>query len=260
MIIQKLARSSRTILRLSILSLMAAGVSGLFVQATTAQSQLTGRAQSTPDIMPVVHFEPPTDESVDDSRGGASRPTDIKCIQDEAYHPSLTALLPTSQIGLTVESHPTFLVYIPPTSAPQAHFTLKDENNRGVYQTFAPLAQTQGILAVKLPEDSPPLELGATYQWSLALICQPTQTDIPIVSGRVQRIEPGPALRTQLVRESPLQQAIVYGQAGLWYDMLHKLARLWQTQPNDDAIALNWSSLLNSEGLAEIANEPFLEE
>ena len=259
MIIHKIAGSSCAILRLSILSLIVAGASGLATPAI-AQSLLTGRAQSTPDIIPVVHFEPPTDESVDDSRGGASRPTDIKCIQDEAYNPSLTALLPTSKIGLTVESHPTFFVHIPPTSAPQAHFTLKDDNNRGVYQTVLPLAQTNGILAVRLPENSPALELGVTYQWSLALICQPTQTDIPMVSGRVRRIEPDPALRTQLARESPLQQAITYGQAGLWYDMLHRLSQLWQTQPHDDTIALNWSSLLNSEGLAAISNEPFLEE
>ena len=259
MVIHKFAGSSGAILRLSSLSLIVAVASIVFVQKP-AQSQLTGRAQSPSDIIPVVHFEPPTDESVDDSRGGASRPTDIKCIQDDAYQPSLTALLPPSTIGLTVDSHPTFLVYIPQTSAPQAHFTLKDGDNRGVYQTFTPLVQTKGVLSIRLPENSPALELGETYQWSLALICQPTQTDIPLVSGRVRRIEPDLALRTQLARESRLQQAVLYGQAGLWYDMLHIFTQLWRTLPNDDTIALNWLSLLNSEGLAAIANEPFLEE
>ena len=259
MVIQKLAGSRRTTLSLSLLSFVVAGVSGLFAQAA-AQSQLTDWAQSTPDINSVVHFEPPTSESVDDSRGGASRPTDIKCIQDEAYHPSLTALLPPSKRGLTIQSHPTFFIYIPQTSAPQAHFTLKDESNQGIYQAFLPLAQTQGILRVRLPENSPALELGVTYQWSLALICEPTQTDIPMVSGHVRRIAPAPALRSQFASESRLQQVVAYGQAGIWYDMLQRLSQIWQTQPNDHTIALNWLNLLNSEGLTAISNEPFLEE
>ncbi|MEO1404503.1 MAG: hypothetical protein AAFV72_25080, partial [Cyanobacteria bacterium J06635_1] len=48
-------------------------------------SPVTGRPSGTSASPPIVRFEPPTDDDVDDSRGGASRPTEVKCAQDETY-------------------------------------------------------------------------------------------------------------------------------------------------------------------------------
>ncbi|NEP12118.1 MAG: DUF928 domain-containing protein [Symploca sp. SIO2C1] len=248
------------ILKLMMLGLSVAVFSGLFIQVQ-AQSQRTLRSESTSsNITPIVNFEPPNEQKIDKSRGGASRPTDIKCSRDETYSPPMTSLLPSSQQGLTVATHPTFWVYIPQTSAPQAHFTLKDENNRGVYQTRLPIKKAGRILSISLPKDKSPLEVGKTYRWSVALICQPTQTDIPIVGGKVKRVESNSALMShQSVGTSSellLEEAVSYGKEGYWYDMLNNLAKLRQTHPDDNIITTNWINLLNSEGLEKLANKP----
>lgn len=230
---------------------------GVFAIAfTPVQAQVATQSRGKA-ITPIVKFEPVDDgKTLDDSRGGASRRTQTQCSQDTAYLPPMMPLIPISQAGLTVASHPTFWVYIPQTSAPQAHFTLRDENNRGIYQTLLPIAKAGEIVKITLPDDQPALELGKTYQWSVALICQPTQTDIPIVSGKIRRVELDWTLQTQLEKKNSLDQAALYGQAGVWYDMLNSLAQLKKTQPNETTIAANWVHLLNSVGLEEIATKP----
>jgi hypothetical protein len=235
---------------------------------TIFSSLLTPVQAQTPvnvnSLIPIVSFEPPDDQkTVDDSRGGASRPTAVKCSQDEAFSPLMTPLTPGPKLGLTVASRPTFFVYIPATSAQQAHFTLKDDKNRGVYQTLLPISITGGVVGITLPEEQPPLELGKTYSWSVALICQPTQTDTPMVRGQVRRVEQKvgqmPNYPNRMMSQKALlEQAASYGKAGIWYDSLNLLAQLRKTQPTDHTIASNWVKLLDSVGLEAIANQPLL--
>lgn len=229
-----------------------------------AQTQASAAQFADTSIMPIVSFEPPDDQkTVDDSRGGASRPTAVKCSQDQAVSTLMTPLTPGSKLGLTVAPRPTFFVYIPATSAPQAHFTLKDDKNRGVYQTLLPINDQGGVVGITLPEDQPPLELGKTYNWSVALICQPTQTDTPMVRGQVRRVEQKAGqmptyLNSTISQKALLDQAALYGKAGIWYDSVNLLAQLRNAQPSDQALANNWVKLLDSVGLEAIANQPLL--
>ncbi|NET35417.1 MAG: DUF928 domain-containing protein [Cyanothece sp. SIO1E1] len=246
------------VLGLSGLSFVIVAYLGLF--QAHAQSEMAFKHQQIElAINPIVHFIPPTNERVKTTRGGASRTAVRKCMQDEPYQTALTPVLPAAGESLTVSSHPTFWVYIPETSAPQAHFTLKDADQRGIYQALVPISKTGGMLALELPEGEPGLELNKTYYWSVALICQPTQSDIPAVEGQVKRILPGPSLRSQLAGKSDLQQAAIYGREGIWYDMLNNLAQPQQTQPNDSTITANWVEILSSEGLEAIATQPLLD-
>lgn len=203
----------------------------------------------------VVLFEPPTDEKVDNSRGGASRPTEVKCREDAPYVSPLTALVPRSGVGLTMASRPTLLVYVPPTMATQAHLTLKDVDQNGLYQGHIDIPQTGGILSIALPTDSPELTIGETYHWSVALLCQPTQTDMPITSGQIRRVEP---VATFTDQQSLLLQTITYGKSGVWHDMLASLAVLRQTQPDNNDLNDNWVELLRNEELGAIATMPLL--
>ncbi|MFE4105911.1 DUF928 domain-containing protein [Almyronema epifaneia] len=248
------------LLGMSVVSLLVAISWGSYspakAEGVSQSKQLRAYANSTSPA-PVVRFVPPNTDPADDSRGGASRPAEVKCSQDQAYTVPLTALLPTSRVGLTVAAHPTIWVYVPPTVAQEAHFTLRDPQNRGIYQAMLPLPAEGGIMGIQLPEDSPPLALGATYRWSLALMCQPTQTDMPLVDGYIQRIET--VADTNTNERSLVQQTADYGQAGVWYDMLSGLIQLQQPQPENAALTQSWRQLLESEGLAELANQPFLE-
>lgn len=213
---------------------------------------------------PGIVFQPPTDEKIHDSRGGASRPAEVKCAEDEPYPYPLTALVPHSGLGLTTQPHPTLLVYVPPTMATQVHFTLRDAYHQGVYQAYFPISPGGGIRSITLPTDSPELLVGNRYQWSLALLCQSPQTDMPVASGHIQRIELAEetADRTTALANQPLAlQANTYGQAGVWHDMLASLAQLHQAQPvvNREWSA-DWVELLQAESLGAIANAPFLSE
>lgn len=235
--------------------------------ALSAEAGYAQRASSAPQPLrasvssvsnPFVLFEPRTDEKVEDSRGGASR-TAMKCTQDEAYSVPLTALIPESGLGLTADPHPTLLVYVPPTTAPQAHLTLKDGDDNGLYQSRVQIPQTGGILSIPLPADSPELAVGDTYHWSLALLCQPTQTDIPIARGQIRRIELSDDDAAALAEQtSLLEQAGVYGRSGVWHEMLANLAVLRQTQPENTVLAANWAELLQAENLGAIADTELL--
>ncbi|MBT9316000.1 DUF928 domain-containing protein [Leptothoe spongobia] len=203
-----------------------------------------------------VLFVPPTDETVDNSRGGASRPTALKCIHDDAYAFPMVALIPQSGVGLTVAAHPTLLVYVPPSKATQAHLTLRNADQSGLYQGRIQLPKTGGVLRIALPTDSPELAVGETYDWSLALLCQPTQTDMPIASGQIRRVELSDNVLSD--QQSLLSKAIIYGQSGVWHDMLATLAMLRQTQPDNNALYANWTEVLTVEDLDAIANAPLL--
>lgn len=203
----------------------------------------------------LVLFEPPTDDRVDDSRGGASRPAEVKCIRDRSYALPLTALIPQSGVGLTVEPHPTLMVYVPTTTATHAHLTLRDADTRGLYQSRIKIPQTGGVLQIQLPADSPELAVDETYGWSLALLCQPTQTDMPIASGQIRRVELSDDVQEP---SSLLAQASIYGQFGVWHDMLATLATLRQSQPDDQELVASWVQVLQAENLGAIANTPFL--
>lgn len=205
----------------------------------------------------LVLFEPPTDEKVNNSRGGASRPTEVKCIQDDAYGIPLTALIPESGIGLTMAPRPTLLAYVPPTTATDAHLTLRDNAHIGLYQSAVNIPQTGGIIRITLPADSPELTVGETYSWSLALLCQPTQTDMPIVGGQIRRVAQSADMVT-MEQQSLHYQAVIYGQAGVWHDMLAALATLRQATSDDGDLDANWVEVLQNENLDAIAHIPLL--
>lgn len=209
-----------------------------------------------------VTFEPRDRGSLEDSRSGTSRSAVAKCQSDDPTEPGLTPVLPASHLGLTLSAHPTFYVYIPPTSAPYAQLTLKDEgdrtaDSRGIYQTTIPLDGTAGIVAVPLP-DSVSLDIGKTYSWWVGLVCQPTQTDLPWVRGDVRRIADAEVAAFDFQGKPPLERAAIYGSEGLWYDTLHTLAQQVQTQPDDPIVRQNWLDLLNSVELQAITDSPFI--
>jgi Domain of Unknown Function (DUF928) len=204
-----------------------------------------------------VNFQPRDRGSVDDSRGTASRSTVAKCQSDETWETGLTPVVPSSDPGFTLATQPTFYVYIPPTSATNVQFTLKNESDHGIYQTTIPLNETAGIITIPLP-NSVSLDIGKTYHWFVGLGCHPVQTDFPWAQGSVQRMAPEDVSAIAIEQKTLLEQAAMYGREGLWYDTLNSLAQHVQTQPDDATARQNWVNLLNAVGLGAIADQPFI--
>ena len=210
---------------------------------------LGGLLLSTPSAQAgsKVTFNPPRGGAPHQTRGGASR-------GDTA--PQLIALIPHSASGLTLKAYPTFFVYIPPTSAQEVFFSLRDETGQVTYQTTLPIANLPiaagGILRVDLPDTAPALQVGKSYQWGIALLSAgKLRPDSPFIASWIQRSQTSPAIADA---EPSLENAALYGSSGIWYDALSTLADLRQQQPDNTELTIIWQNLLNSVELNSISS------
>jgi hypothetical protein len=163
---------------------------------------------------------------------------------------------------LTVAANPTFFVYISETTAKSAEFLLFDDQDNEVYQTTLRLptvpsssVSTPGIVKVSLPANVS-LETGKNYRWVFALNCMAPDGDLSgtlYVDGWIQRTQLSPDLKTKIEQATPLEQAQLYAKARIWPETLMLASQLRSSKPDE------WEELLNSVGLTEIAQAPFIE-
>ncbi|MBP0004264.1 MAG: DUF928 domain-containing protein [Cyanobacteria bacterium SBC] len=194
-----------------------------------------------------VEFASPSSESPQQTEGGASRRS----------VPFMKPLIPPSNYGRTIASHPSFFVYVPEAGVTQAFLSVQTETGNLHYQSFVSVSGHQGVMRFSLPEDAPALEIGRDYQWHVVLLPNGIlRPDSPRVSGWVERVEDdGLAVSGDL----SLQLADTYGRNGLWYDALTTIADLWEAQPHDDTMAVEWHDFLAQGGLEEISTQPLVD-
>ncbi|PZV09012.1 MAG: hypothetical protein DCF22_19205 [Leptolyngbya sp.] len=206
-------------------------------------SRSTILAQSNPP--------PPPKNPGRSSAGGRRDPSN--CPQDTEAAPNsplLTALSPTTKPGLTLAERPTFLVYVPKTSAKNAEFSLRSRDGRGVYRTTVALTNTPNLVNLTLPAQTPPLAVGQIYTWSFAIICNPNdRLNDRFVTGTVQRIALDPTRLRQIQQASPKEQVMLYQQADVWYDALALLFELKRSPVNDPSSSSTWRELLQAGGV-----------
>lgn len=194
---------------------------------------------------------PPPTNPGRSSPGG--RRDSSNCPQDPLLttsSPPLTALSPTTKPGLTLAERPTFLVYVPKTSAKNAEFSLRSRDDRGIYRTTVALTNTPNLIPLTLPAQSPPLTVGQSYIWSFSIICNASdRLDDRFVTGTVQRIEFDSARLHQIQQAPPKEQVALYQQANTWYDALAVLYQLRRSQGNNPGISTAWRELLQSGGV-----------
>ncbi|MBD2103988.1 DUF928 domain-containing protein [Leptolyngbya sp. FACHB-261] len=177
----------------------------------------------------------------------------------------LTALIPSTNLALTVASHPTFWVYIPYSATPNnsVEFVLQDEQYQDLYRAQLPEAfQSPGIVSISLPLTEAPLETGKRYYWYFLVYCDdPERTTEPaFVTGTSQRISLDPTLSSQLgTAVSPWERVLFYTRRGLWSDALTTLAEFRRTEPEDVFLAVAWSNLLQDADLTELKLEPIVD-
>lgn len=169
--------------------------------------------------------------------------------------PSLTLLLPPTNQGLTTAAHPTFLAYLPQTSAKQAFLTLEDEDDNYLYHTIFELPAGAGIVGIPIPDTAPALEPDKYYKVSLAMICgQVLDPNDPVVEGWIKRVEL--ETESQPSPENSLELGAWYASNGIWFDTLQILADLYKVE-SDSAIAA-WEELLKSVDLDDMGAAAFL--
>jgi hypothetical protein len=199
---------------------------------------------------------PPPPKNPNETTGGGTR-DEGRCSQDAKTSQPLTALSPVTETGLTLAERPTFLAYVPKTTAQTAEFSLFDQKNKGIYQTTFALTNTPGIISFSLPPNAPPLEIGKDYTWSFAMICDPKKRlQDQFVRGRIRRTQLDSALMNQIEKAAPKKRVSLYRSADVWYEALFTLFELQRSQPNDPSVSAAWKELLNSGGLNSIAAQP----
>lgn len=205
-------------------------------------------------LMPAAEaqFKPPKRGAPATTAGGATRGN--ICVKGKT---PLTILVPSSGIGLTMTARPTFLAYVPLTSAKSAEFVLQDDKDNDIYRTTVELSGTPGVVSLRLPETAPPLKVGKDYLWYFSLVCQPNDRlkDV-FVSAWVQRIKPDKTVTETLKRVTLRDRPAVYAEASLWYDTVSSLAELRRSNYRDSTLTNEWVELLDFVGLRNVAREP----
>ncbi len=180
--------------------------------------------------------------------GGASRgncpPTDLP----------LTALIPKTNLGLTVNPYPTFWFYVPyeSTTVTQAELMILDENRNPVTEKplLVSLSQTPGIVSVPLPQTAKPLELNQKYHWYFSLVCDSENpSKNPTVDGWVKRVE----LRSELNNYQG------YVSEGIWYDAMTQIGQSLQVNPSDPTAITEWQKLLEAVDLESLKQVPVID-
>lgn len=171
--------------------------------------------------------------------------------------PELTALIPATNVGLTISARPTFWFYVPysPMLQSPVEFVLYGKNSEVVYKTTFQLQDTPGIVSVNLPEAVPPLENGKMYSWQFFFYCHlALQNEIRLVEGSVKRDTPNPKLQRQLKAATQRDLIALYAANGFWYDALSALAQQSLTYPQNATLFSDWTSVLQSVGLNKITS------
>ncbi len=177
------------------------------------------------------------------------------CVKEQ---PTLTAIVPQTNLGLTTQAQPTLLWYIPTSTAKIAEFELRDAQESVIYTHQIPITGEAGLLKVQLSSaEQISLEPGQRYHWYFSLVCDPQDRSGDIFTeGWIERIQPNPELENQLTQASEIDRATLYAEAGIWHDALATLVNLQQVDRS--AVAANWANLLTSVDLASFADKPYL--
>lgn len=220
---------------------------------------------SLPFAATAIEFQPPKRGMPGRREGGGTRDP-LACVRGKPSR--LIALLPTTNLGLTVADYPRFFWYMPQTKAQRAEFTLFEvdenlEDRQPVYQTTftIPAGGTGGIASLQLSKqgNTSPLKVGKDYRWTVSLICDPSNRmrDIAI-EGWVQRVAADPKLTRQLAKVKASDRIQLLAEHGLWFDTIATLAAERAAHPSDSALQTSWTELLTSIKLAAIADQPLL--
>ncbi len=187
---------------------------------------------------------------------GGSRSPDTACLTTP--NQPLVALMPKSNLGLTVSEHPTLWFSVPAISSDRTlEFGLYAPSGELLYTTTFSASEKAEVVSLPLPETSPPLAIDRDYRWYLSVVCnQESRAEDLVVTGWIRRIQADDALSEQLANASAQEQFAIYEDSELWCDALTSLAEVRRNTPITDALEQQWITLLESVELPQVIAAP----
>jgi hypothetical protein len=165
-------------------------------------------------------------------------------------------------VDSTASAHPTLFVNIPAEiPGATAELTLQNEaGDQQLYSTTFSLTGKPGIVGIRIPENVAPLQVGQKYLWQVSVVCNPNKPEDRLFAmSWVERVALDPTVASQINQATPSEKSALYAEAGIWQDTLSSLAELRLSNPNDQSVAQDWASLMQSVNLQDFANKPVVQ-
>ena len=191
---------------------------GQWREASHAAANFVGLAQASEsgqeDIKPVIYV-PPMRGAPTRRVGGATRGAENGAV------PTFAVLAPEA-MGLTGRVSPTLYWYLGADTDKRFVFTLVNEQEIDPVAEFdlqRPMAK--GFVPVYLAARNITLRPEVTYEWSVALVDDPTQrSNNVITSGTIKWTNMDLALAKEIEALDPETRLARYAQNGYWYDAI----------------------------------------
>lgn len=194
-------------------------------------------------------------------RDGGSRGVQDSCVANTANQ-NLMALIPEKVVGINAAASPKLFFYVPKIKETSTlEFVLRNQKDQLIYETFLS-TEGNGIMSVEIPGDvdSSLLKAGEKYHWYLSMICNNHQRSRDIVAeGWMHQKNLDQNLQEKLNNASSLEKVAIYRQQGIWFDALSVLAENLDSETESTMMHQQWSEMLGSVGLENLAAESLIE-
>ncbi|WP_299413528.1 DUF928 domain-containing protein [Acaryochloris sp. IP29b_bin.148] len=167
--------------------------------------------------------------------------------------PTLTALVPKNNMGLSASATPTLHWFIPQNTYKFMTFSLyvmdaEDNPQDLIYTSRLEVSGQPELASVTIPEqDTAALEPGVNYRWVVKLHCSETSRRGLSAMGWLNYIPPSPEVMNQLASAPPEDQYNIYAEAGYWYDAVRELVAQKRINPQSPTVKQAWKALMESE-------------
>jgi hypothetical protein len=167
---------------------------------------------------PAVSYQKPLRGAPARRVTGASRGIRIT----QAAIPTIELLAPDGHAGETISPSPTLYYFVSAAVPARVRFTISAARRVApVLEADIPSPRAAGIYALPLADFGISLEPDIVYVWSVSAILNPSEPSNNIVaSAALIRVVPDPATANAARAASPLDRAVWFARAGLWYDAL----------------------------------------
>ena len=221
-------------------STVVAPISTLFTElAFTEAAQAQSRRVR---YVPPSNLDAPKVSASGISRSGCTATEEICLI---ALLPDL--MLEASPIPQTISERPTIYLLTPKVENGKIRLRIFNESgltSNRIYSKVFSINNQDGIVAFKIPDDAPILEIDKKYKLEFD-VQYPSENKR--VFGYIKRVLPSQKLVEQLkTTTKPIELAALYAQEGLWFETMQTLAEAQLTLPQNPEITEEWLELLKS--------------
>lgn len=166
--------------------------------------------------------------------------------------PTLSVLAP-DHVGVTQRAEPVFAWFVSEATDARIEFTVIDlDLVEPVIEVVLPGPFAAGVQLVRLADHGVSLEVGKSYDWSVALLIDPENRDLDVVAGGAIRREAAmPEIASRIAAGITSYRALA--EAGVWYDAIADLSLTIAARPEDTGLRAERAALLEQVGLAAAA-------